>query len=75
MQSNNSFLIIIGMIIFFIILNIVMYYPFVIYNVSFNVADWEKELRALYAYSAGIMNMFFMAVSPIIFQEIKDKVK
>lgn len=75
MKSNNSFLIIIGMVIFFIILNIVMYYPFVIYSVSFNVADWEKETRALYAYLAGIMNMFFMVVSPMIFEEIKDKVK
>lgn len=75
MKISNKNLFFISVLIYFIILNIVMYYPFVIYNVSFNVADWEKESRALYAYSAGIMNMFFMAISPIIFEEIKDKVK
>ena len=73
MKSNKSLLIIAYITIFILILNIALYYPFVIYNVSLNVAYWEKESRVFYGLLVGSLNLTLILMSPMIFDDLKDK--
>lgn len=75
MKNNKSFLIVAFITTFILILNIALYYPFAIYNLSLNVVNWEKESRVFYGLLAGSINLTLILMSPMTFDELKNKEK
>ena len=75
MKNNESFLIIVFIAVFILILNIALYYPFAIYNLSLNVAYWDKESRVFYGLLVGSINLTLILMSPMTFDELKNKEK
>ena len=73
MKISNRNLIFVTILIYFIILNIVMYVPFTIYNLSLNVANWNIGSRTFYCYLSGGINISIVFLIPAIYNDFKDK--
>lgn len=73
MKISNRNLIFVTILIYFIILNIVMYVPFTIYNLSLNVVDWSKEYRTFYCFLLGGMNISIIFLIPPIYNNFRDE--
>lgn len=73
MKISNRNLIFVTILIYFIILNIVMYVPFTIYNLSLNVVDWSKESITFYCFLSGGMNISIIFLIPPIYNNFRDE--
>lgn len=73
MKNKERFLIFAIIEVYLIVLNIMMYIPFVVYNLSFNIANWEKESRIFYAFLSGGVNIFITFIIPAIYNDFKNK--
>lgn len=71
MKNKERFLIFAIIAVYLTVLNIMMYIPFVVYNLSFNVANWEKESRTFYAFLSGGINIFITFIIPAIYNDFK----
>ena len=60
-------------IIYFIILNIVMFIPFSIYNLSLNVANWDIGTRTFYCYLSCGINIYIVFLLPAIYNDFKNR--
>ena len=74
MKISNRSLIYLTILIYFILLNIVMYVPFTIYNLSLNVANWDRESRIFYCFLSGGINITIVFLIPAIYNDFKYKV-
>ena len=59
---------------YFIIYNITLYIPFVIYNLDFNIINWERVSRVFYSFMVST-NVGFVIMTPSIISELKDSEK
>lgn len=73
MKISNRNLIFVTILIYFIILNIVMYVPFTIYNLSLNVVNWGIGSRTFYCYLSGGINISIVFLIPAIYNDFKDR--
>lgn len=73
MKNKERFLIFAIIAVYLIILNIMMYISFAVHNLSFNVANWEKESRTFYAFLSGGINIFIVFIIPAIYNDFKNK--
>ena len=51
---------IIILLIFILAINVALYYPFIVYNISLNIANWDKESRVFYSFLAGAFNILLI---------------
>lgn len=74
MENKERFIIFSIIAIYLIVLNIVIYIPFSIYNSNLNVSNWDKESKTFYCYLMGIINIIIVFLTPAIYNDFK-KVK
>ena len=73
MKISRKNAIYLTVIIYFIVLNIVMYIPFSIYNSDLSVSNWDKESKTFYCYLSGGINISIVFLIPAIYNDFKDK--
>ena len=73
MKISRKNTIYLTILIYFIILNIVMYIQFSIYNLSLNVSNWNIGSRTFYCYLSGVINISIVFLIPAIYNDFKDK--
>ena len=73
MKISRKNAIYLTILIYFIVLNIVMYIPFSIYNLSLNVVNWDIESRTFYCYLSGGINIPIVFLIPAIYNDFKDR--
>lgn len=64
---------IIILLIFILAINVTLYYPFIVYNISLNIANWDKESRVFYSFLAGAFNILLIWIFPIMYEKLEDR--
>lgn len=73
MKISRKNAIYLTVLIYFIVLNIVVYIPFSIYNLSLNVVNWDIGSRTFYCYLSGGINISIVFLIPAIYNDFKDR--